>query len=513
MEIDGTPLSFLTQEDYNYLFPNIINPNNNKKRTRQDEEQHNEEFPQQYPQKKSNNNNIKEIIASLILLEQEEEEEQKNQLFDREQHKNMFNSNFNNQTQTMNNYMEQLQNHYSQIDQFHHTSTKKARLNAVATASSIVSNSLQPGSTNQTGLETGSVQPHQRRLWVKDRSKDWWENCNRSNFPEKEFRQCFRMSKSTFNMICNELDSSITKKNTTLRDAIPVRQRVAVCIYRLATGEPLRLVSKKFGLGISTCHKLVLEVCSAIKTVLMEKYLCWPDEETMKKTKEDFEGIFGIPNVGGAMYTTHIPIIAPKVNVAMYYNKKHTERNQKTSYSITVQGVVNSKGVFTDVCIGWPGSMGDNRVLEKSALYERAKRGNLKNIWIVGNSGYPLMDWVLVPYKHKNLTWTQHGFNERIEEIEKVGKDAFGRLKGRWGCLQKRTEIKLQDLPIVLGACCVLHNICEIMNEEIDDEWRFEVFDDEMVVEDDVCSLDCLHARDQIAHYLLHHGRAGTGFL
>jgi glutaredoxin-related protein len=524
MEIDDTPLSFLTQEDYNYLFTNIINSNNNiKKRIRQDDEQHNDQGgneDEEHQRKKSNSkNNIKEIIASLILLEQEEEIDRKNRLFDLEQQKNMFNSNFNNQTQTMNHYMEQLQNHYSQIDQFHHTRTKKSRLNAVATVSSIaISNSLQPGldqtgSINQTDLESGSVQPHQRRVWVKDRSKDWWENCNRSNFPEKEFRQCFRMSKSTFNIICNELDSSITKKNTTLRDAIPVRQRVAVCIYRLATGEPLRLVSKKFGLGISTCHKLVLEVCSAIKTVLMEKYLRWPDEETMKKTKEEFEGNFGIPNVGGAMYTTHIPIIAPKINVAMYYNKKHTERNQKTSYSITVQGVVNSKGVFTDVCIGWPGSMDDNRVLEKSALYERAKRGNLKNIWIVGNSGYPLMDWVLVPYKHKNLTWTQHGFNERIEEIEKVGKDAFGKLKGRWGCLQKRTEIKLQDLPIVLGACCVLHNICEIMNEEIDDEWRFEVFDDEMVVEDDVCSLDCLHARDQIAHYLLHHGRASTGFL
>ncbi|WJX24238.1 hypothetical protein P8452_13367 [Trifolium repens] len=455
MEIDDTtPLSFLTQEDYNYLFTNIINSNNNiKKRIRQDDEQHNDQGgneDEEHQRKKSNSkNNIKEIIASLILLEQEEEIDRKNRLFDLEQQKNMFNSNFNNQTQTMNHYMEQLQNHYSQIDQFHHTRTKKSRLNAVATVSSIaISNSLQPGldqtgSINQTDLESGSVQPHQRRIWVKDRSKDWWENCNRSNFPEKEFRQCFRMSKSTFNLICNELDSSITKKNTTLRDAIPVRQRVAVCIYRLATGEPLRLVSKKFGLGISTCHKLVLEVCSAIKTVLMEKYLCWPDEETMKKTKEEFEG-----------------------------------------------------------------SMGDNHVLEKSALYERAKRGNLKNIWIVGNSGYPLMDWVLVPYKHKNLTWTQHGFNERIEEIEKVGKDAFGRLKGRWGCLQKRTEIKLQDLPIVLGACCVLHNICEIMNEEIDDEWRFEVFDDEMVVEDDVCSLDCLHARDQIAHYLLHHGRA-----
>jgi glutaredoxin-related protein len=200
MEIDDTPLSFLTQEDYNYLFTNIINSNNNiKKRTRQDGEQHNDQGgneDEKYQRKKSNSkNNIKEIIASIILLEQEEEIDRKNRLFDSEQEKNMFNSNFNNQTQTMNHYMEQLQNHYSQIDQFHHTRTKKSRLNAVATVSSIaISNSLQPGldqtgSINQTDLESGSVQPHQRRIWVKDRSKDWWENCNRSNFPEKEFRQ------------------------------------------------------------------------------------------------------------------------------------------------------------------------------------------------------------------------------------------------------------------------------------------------------------------------------------
>lgn len=514
MEIN-TSLPFLTQEDYNNLFQDIINPNTFKKRIRKDQ------GDQQHKPKKqnttNNNNNIKDILASLMLLEEEETIEQKKYLLDSQQHRDMFNSNFNNQTQTMNHYMEELQNHYSQLDQHHQTTTKKARMSAITAASAIVSG-IGPDQRglDQPGTDSKDIinqQPIQRRLWVKDRPKDWWESCNREDFPDDEFRRCFRMSKKTFNMICNELDSSVTKKNTTLRDAIPVRQRVAVCIYRLATGEPLRLVSKKFGLGISTCHKLVLEVCAAIKSVLMQKFLRWPDEETTKETKQAFEGSFGIPNIGGVMYTTHIPIIAPKVNVGLYFNKKLTERNQKTSYSVTVQGVVNSKGVFTDVCIGWPGSMQDNTILEKSALYERAKLGNLKNIWIVGNSGYSLMDWVLVPYKHKNLTWTQHGFNERISEIEKIGKDAFSRLKGRWGCLKKRTEIKLQDLPVVLGACCVLHNICEIMNEEMDDEWKFEVFDDEMVVEDGACSLDSLKARDQIAHYLLHHGRANTAFL
>ncbi|KAG4970196.1 hypothetical protein JHK85_036617 [Glycine max] len=356
-------------------------------------------------------------------------------------------------------------------------------------------------------------QQQQRRLWVKDRSKDWWERCNQPDFPEEEFRRYFRMSKATFDMICQHLDSAVTKKNTMLRQAIPVRQRVAVCIWRLATGDPLREVSKRFGLGISTCHKLVLEVCSAIKTVLMPKFLHWPNEAEMKPITQKFESLSGIPYVGGSMYTTHIPIIAPKSNVNAYFNKHHTERNQKTSYSITVQGVVDSKGVFSDVCIGWPGSLSDDQVLEKSALYQRATMGTLKDVWVVGNSGYPLMDGVLVPYTHQNLTWTQHAFNQKVGEIQSIAKDAFARLKGRWSCLQKRTEVKLEDLPVLLGACCVLHNICEMRDEEMDPHWKFEIFDDEMVAENNVRSNAAEQARDQIAHYLLHHGRAGTNFL
>ncbi|KAL9263752.1 ANTAGONIST OF LIKE HETEROCHROMATIN PROTEIN 1-like protein [Drosera capensis] len=357
-----------------------------------------------------------------------------------------------------------------------------------------------------------TVVAQKRRLWVKERANDWWERCNSSDYPDEEFKRDFRMSKATFNMICEGLEPVITKKDTMLRTAIPVRQRVAVCIWRLATGEALRLVSRRFGLGISTCHKLVLEVSSAIRAVLMPKFLQWPDEARMKRIKEEFERSYGIPNVGGAMYTTHVPIIAPKDSVSAYFNKRHTERNQKTSYSITVQGVVDDKGTFTDVCIGWPGSLPDDQVLEKSALFQRATRGLLKDVWLVGNSGYPLLDWVLVPYTDQR-TWTQHAFNEKVGDVQSVAKEAFAKLKARWGCLQKRTEVKLQDLPVVLGACCVLHNICEMRNEELDPALKFELFDDEIVPENCVRSASSVQARDHIAHNLLHHGHAGASFI
>ncbi|KVI01147.1 protein ANTAGONIST OF LIKE HETEROCHROMATIN PROTEIN 1-like [Cynara cardunculus var. scolymus] len=353
----------------------------------------------------------------------------------------------------------------------------------------------------------------QRRLWVKERSKGWWKYHNSDGCPDEEFRKAFRMSKATFNMICNELESAVTKKDTMLRMAIPVRQRVAVCIYRLATGDPLRKVSALFGLGISTCHKLVLEVCAAIKAVLMHKFIQWPDQERLKEIKTKFGSISGIPDVGGAIYTTHISIIAPKTNPEAYFNRKHTDRIQKPSYSTTVQGVVDERGVFTDVCIGYPGSMADDKILERSALCKRSEMGVLQNTWIVGNSGYPLSDWMLVPYTHPNLTWGQHSFNESVGKVEKMAKEAFMRLKGRWGCLQKRTEMKLQELPMVLGACCVLHNICEMNGEEMDGELRFELYDDEMVVSeseseggwgDKSLSADAVQNRDSIAHNLLH---------
>ncbi|XP_061361768.1 protein ALP1-like [Gastrolobium bilobum] len=460
MEIDSFP--FMNLEDY-YSFQDM-DPNfivNTKKRHRNDIE----DAP---PQWKTNNDYaLNDILTSLIQLDHKQQQEEEKKLIVMDE-------------------------------------SSKKKIARRSSTPKIEDNSAQPSS---------SVGPH-RRLWVKDRSKDWWQRCSHPDFPEDEFRRSFRMSKATFELICNELESAVTKKNTMLRDAIPVRQRVAVCIWRLATGDPLRIVSKRFGLGISTCHKLVLEVCSAIRTVLMPKFLHWPtDDGNMNLIKHEFESLFGIPNVGGAMYTTHLPIIAPKSNVADYFNKRHTERNQKTSYSITVQGVVNPKGVFTDVCIGWPGSMSDDQVLEKSALYQRVSRGSLKDVWVVGNSGYPLMDGILVPYTHQNLTWTQHAFNEKVGDIQNIAKDAFARLKGRWSCLQKRTEMKLEDLPVVLGACCVLHNICQMREEQMDPDWNFELSDDAMVAENPIRSATSVQARDNIAHFLLHHGRAGTSFL
>ncbi|CAO2203823.1 unnamed protein product [Urochloa humidicola] len=459
------------------------------------------------------------ILTSLAALEAEEHADRAGAADASRRELALLESNADTRSHAMMDYYAKMEGSFdAAADADAAARSKRSRLAASAAAAAVVSAedsataAASASGTSPTRAAAGQGGHHQRRLWVKDRSRDWWDKCSSPDYPEEDFRRAFRMSRATFDMICDALGSAVAKEDTMLRAAIPVRQRVAVCIWRLATGEPLRLVSKRFGLGISTCHKLVLEVCAAIKTVLMPRFLQWPDAAAAAASKEAFERSSGVPGVIGAMYTTHIPIIAPKISVAAYFNRRHTERNQKTSYSITLQGVVGPDGAFTDVCIGWPGSMPDDQVLEKSMLHQRAAAGMMRDAWLVGGASYPLMDWVLVPYTHPNLTWTQHAFNEKVGELRRVAVEAFARLKARWACLQKRTEVKLQDLPVVLGACCVLHNICEIRGEEVDPAIRCELVDDETTPENPVRSEAAKRARDGIAHNLLHRGFGGTTF-
>ncbi|ONK80895.1 uncharacterized protein A4U43_C01F22940 [Asparagus officinalis] len=70
--------------------------------------------------------------------------------------------------------------------------------------------------------------------------------------------------------------------------------------------------------------------------------------------------------------------------------------------------------------------------------------------------------------------------------------------------------MKLTDLPVVLGACCVLHNICEIRKEELPPELRVELVDDEMVAENGIRSefllVNCLQPALSKIHFRELHG-------
>ncbi len=144
---------------------------------------------------------------------------------------------------------------------------------------------------------------------------------------------------------------------------------------------------------------------------------------------------------------------------------------------------MDGKGLFWNVFTGLPGSLHDARVLRLSTLWELASRGNhipanTRNIggatagyYILGDSAYPLQNWLLKPFIDTgHLTAEQRFYNIKICRARVVVENAFGR-KGRWRCLMKRNDCAVNLVKSMVLTCCALHNLCESHGEVYENAW------------------------------------------
>ncbi|KAM0886837.1 hypothetical protein ACQ4PT_029452 [Festuca glaucescens] len=84
-----------------------------------------------------------------------------------------------------------------------------------------------------------NVGKRKRRPWVRERKSVWWDKVDTPEYTDADFKRDFHMSRSTFNKLRDALGSSVAKQDTAIRAAIPARLRVAVSVYRFATGDTL----------------------------------------------------------------------------------------------------------------------------------------------------------------------------------------------------------------------------------------------------------------------------------
>lgn len=216
--------------------------------------------------------------------------------------------------------------------------------------------------------------------------------------------------------------------------------------------------------------RVVRSLCS-----ISARIIRWPREQEIPEVKAKFFSISRMPDVVGAIDGSDIEIKAPKEEPQAYINRKKR-------YTVILQGICNTELKFLDCFAGYPGSVGDLRVLRNSPIFRRVREEEGRmfpgNAYIIGDKIYhPVLSWLIPSFKdHGAMTQAQKNFNVVHAKTRQVIERAFSLLKGRFRRLKYLDMNRCDMISYVVLACCVLHNICleglEGVNDNIEEYIR-----------------------------------------
>uniref|UniRef100_A0A8C1RJU9 DDE Tnp4 domain-containing protein n=1 Tax=Cyprinus carpio TaxID=7962 RepID=A0A8C1RJU9_CYPCA len=241
-----------------------------------------------------------------------------------------------------------------------------------------------------------------------------------SSFEDK-FYSYFCMSQYQFQGILDIVKEDISKSQTNFRNPISARDRLAVCLRYLATGDSYRKVYLNYHLGKSTVPTIIPEVCDTIWKKLQPLYMPIPSTDDWRKIADGFQERWQFPNCTGALDGKHVVIQAPSNSGSTFYN-------YKGGFSIVLMALVDHKYV-----------MGASLLLPGFSQ-------PIPHV-IVADEAFP---------RHRILSRRIHNF--RLSRARRVVENSFGILASKWEVYQRRIKLQPQNVDRVIKANCVLHN-------------------------------------------------------
>ncbi|XP_062618375.1 putative nuclease HARBI1 [Saccostrea cucullata] len=175
---------------------------------------------------------------------------------------------------------------------------------------------------------------------------------------------------------------------------------------------------------------------------------------------------------------------------------------EKNFHALNIQAVADARMRFLHINASFPGSTHDAFVLTNSGLPRRIQ-SLPEGGWLLGDSGYPLKNWILTPFPSPS-NQQEEKFNEAHGRTRIVVERAFGVLKSRFRCLHK-TGGSLPFSPLkcsrVIETCFRLHNVAIEEKLPIRDGGRIVNVNHHAVCRD-VATVSAQQLRHQVANLL-----------
>lgn len=166
----------------------------------------------------------------------------------------------------------------------------------------------------------------------------------------------------------------------------------------------------------------------------------------------------------------------------------------------SLQAVVDNNLLIISAYTGWPGCTHDARVLRNSSLYKKAEEGQavIQNHHILADNAYPLRNWLISPFKnYGHLTPQQRRYNTKLSSARQSVERCFGHLKGMFRRLKEVTLHDPSKIAKLIIAGCILHNLCVIHSDDIE-----EFMDNNMIVDVNECENIFQHGVHGVARRL-----------
>ncbi|CAH2084225.1 unnamed protein product [Euphydryas editha] len=281
-------------------------------------------------------------------------------------------------------------------------------------------------------------------------------------YSDDEFKSHFRLSRNTFNYL-HELVREDLARHVPGCPTISSHHQLMIALWKMATSDSYRSVCDRFNVGRATAVRAVRRVCHALFK-RASRFIQWPTGDGAIEVMRGFERASGFPKTIGAIDGTHIRINAPKQNPVDYINRKGF-------HSIQLQLVCNHKALITHCHAGNPGSVHDQRVFRLSEVADYLNDDNAfpEDSHILGDSAYEIHQHLLTPYRDNgHLSEKQKKYNYRQSAARVTVERCIGLLKGRMRSLLNCLPMTRVDLMAeYIVACCVIHNICTLREDEI----------------------------------------------
>ncbi|XP_066596095.1 putative nuclease HARBI1 [Prorops nasuta] len=257
-----------------------------------------------------------------------------------------------------------------------------------------------------------------------------------------------------------------------------------MALWIFGNQEVYRSVADRFGVSKSMLWECVMNVAFVLENHVKE-YIKWPDPQQLLQNQHKFLAIDNFPGVVGAVDGSHIPISTPIEHPNSYVNRKGI-------HSVVLQGICDHRMKFIDVFAGFCGSVHDARVWNqchiKALIDANMERYFPQNTHLIGDSAYPLSNYLLTPYRDNgHLNDIQRNYNTRLSRTRIIIERTFGLLKARFRKLHFMYLYNTDLIPLIILACCILHNICidyedepfidiEENDEYLNNEVNYDVF-------------------------------------